>query len=98
MTSVPPPQAWREQREWPSWLGKTGVVAGVTVVSVASPELQVFTPYSYVLVKFADGQHEFMGAVGETFTVGDEVECVLRRLEQPDERGVIHYGIKVRKV
>jgi len=33
----------------------------------------------------------------ETVSSGDQVECVWRKLGQPDEAGVIAYGIKVQK-
>lgn len=88
----------RKVDEWKQWVGKRGVVVVSTVINVAPPAQDRFKPYSYVLVSFGEERHEFMGAGHEEFDVGDKVECVLRRSDAIDERGLIGYGIKVKKV
>jgi uncharacterized OB-fold protein len=93
-----PASYWRQNKLWKSWIGKTGVVLVSTVISVAPPEQSALKPYSYVLVEFGKEKHEFMGVGHEVFESGDKVECVLRRITFGDDRGLIGYGIKVRKI
>lgn len=93
-----PAQYKRTTKHWNKWIGKTGKVIVATTVQVAPPEQARFKPYSYVLVDFGDEKHEFMGSGHEVFVSGDLVECVLRKTTAGDERGLIGYGIKVRKV
>ncbi len=93
-----PAQYKRKTLDWNKWIGKKGVVVVSTMIQVAPPEQARFKPYSYVLVDFGRESHEFMGAGHATFVPGDEVECVLRKNSAGDEKGLIGYGIKVRKI
>lgn len=93
-----PAQYWRHNKTWAKWLGRQGEVIAVTQMHVGIPALASWTPTSYALVDFGDERHEFLVAGQGTVQSGDQVECVLRKLGQPDETGVIPYGIKVQKV
>jgi uncharacterized OB-fold protein len=93
-----PAAYWRANKKWSQWIGRQGEVVAATRMQVAIPELAPWTPLSYALVDFADERHEFLVAGQDEVQAGDRVECVLRKLGQPDEKGVIAYGIKVRKV
>jgi len=93
-----PPQYYRQNKTWSTWLGKKGKVLASTIVRVAAPEQAAFTPYSYVLVDFGDAKHEFMGTGNDVFSPGDEVECVLRKIAVPNSQELIPYGIKIQKV
>jgi len=93
-----PARYWRDNKTWKVWVGKRGTVVVSTVVTVSSPEHAAFQPYSYVLVNFGTQQHEFMGSGHETFQEGDKVECALRKITSGDDRSLIGYGIKVKKV
>ncbi len=89
---------WRQSKFWKQWLGRKGVVEVATRITVCAPNQEAFKPYSYVLVNFHGTKHECMGVGHEGLAAGDPVECVLRRITSGDERGLIGYGIKVRKV
>lgn len=93
-----PAPYWRHNKAWSEWLGRQGEVIAVTHMQVAVPELSDWTPLSYALVDFGEERHEFLVAGQDSLHSGDRVECVLRKLAQPDETGVIPYGIKVQKV
>jgi uncharacterized OB-fold protein len=94
---ISPAQYWRQNKEWQNWLGKQGKVVGVTRVHVAPPGQENFAPYSMALVDFILEKRLFMVAGREEVNVGDTVECVLRKVAQPDQCGIIPYGIKVRR-
>lgn len=95
---ISPAQYWRQNKEWKNWLGKQGKVVGVTRVHVAPPEQEHFAPYSLVLVQFESEKRTFMVAGQDEVAVGDRVECVLRKVAQPDQKGIIPYGIKVARL
>lgn len=93
-----PAMYWRASKQWAKWLGKRGEVIAASQMQVAVPELANWTPITLALVDFGTERHEFMVAGQGVVTSGDQVECVLRKLSQPDEQGVIAYGIKVQKI
>lgn len=93
-----PAEYVRKNKEWKKLLGKRGVVVATTQVRVASPELAAFTPYSYAIVEIDGVRRSWMGVVGEVLSVGDTVECILRKIAIPGPQEIIPYGIKVRKV
>lgn len=93
-----PGKYWRDSKQLRGWLGKKGTVITSSIVHVAAPDQTAFTPYSYVLVDFKDQRHEFMGVDHQTFSNGDEVICVLRKIGITPPNGLIPYGIKVKKV
>lgn len=93
-----PAQYWRSTFQWQTWIGRKGKVVASTIIQIAPPELKEMAPYSYVIVDFGDKKMEFMGIGHEQFAEGDEVICVLRKLNIPNEKELIPYGIKVKKV
>ncbi len=93
-----PAMYWRASKQWSKWLGRRGEVISATQMEVAIPEISPWTPITFALVDFGTERHEFMVAGQATVQSGDQVECVLRKLSVPDEKGVISYGIKVQKV
>lgn len=95
---ISPAQYWRQNKDWKNWLGKQGKVIGVTRVHVAPPGQENFVPYSMALVDFTLEKRLFMVAGHEEVAIGDAVVCVLRKVAQPDERGIIPYGIKVQRL
>lgn len=95
ITSVP---YWRQNTSWSVWLGKKGKVILSTLLQISSPDQKAYLPYSFVLVDFGGEKREFMGIKGEVFESGDVVECVFRKVSSPSEEGIIHYGIKVKKI
>lgn len=88
----------RKAQEWSRWLGRRGQVVASTVIRVAPPELASSAPYSYAVVAVDGQQLELMGVDHQEFMTGDSVELVLRRLGEPDEAGLIPYGLKIQKV
>ncbi len=93
-----PAQYWRLNKDWAKWHGRRGEVIAVTNMQVSLPALADWTPTSFALVDFGTERHEFLVTGQDTLQSGDQVECVLRKLGQPDETGVIAYGIKVKKI
>ena len=95
---VKPAAYWRKNKEWKNLLGKKGRIIFSTRVRVAGGGQKKWVPYSFVLVKIEGKRYEMMGAGNEKLNAGDKVVCVLRRLSDSDPKGVIEYGIKVKKV
>jgi uncharacterized OB-fold protein len=102
ISSINSPSYARANKEWSRWLGKYGVVIAVTTIRVASDAHSVFTPYQYAVVSFvgerARLKKSFVVADGCHVSVGDKVQCVLRRLSKPNDSGIIEYGIKVARL
>jgi uncharacterized OB-fold protein len=94
------PQAnWRQNKDWPNRLGQIGKVIASTFIRVAPEGREAFAPYSFVLVELENCERlELMGVPGEELQTGDQVKLVLRRIEEPDESGVIAYGLKAEKI
>lgn len=97
-----PAHYYRQSKSWSKWIGKTGRVVGATLIRVAPPKFSRSAPYPLVIVEFSDPnsektQHTFVGVGHEIFQIGDEVKCVLRRMGQVNQSGLIPYGIKVKK-
>lgn len=88
---------YRQNKNWAKWFGKTGKVLFASLVQVAGESTSAFAPYSLVMVSFGKQKKFFCGLPGEEYQPGDKVNCVLRRVEQPDKQGVVAYGIKVKK-
>ncbi len=96
MSTVPSsPQYWRDRRQWSSWIGKKGTVLGCTLIQVAPPEFAYLVPYPYVLVDFGSEKKLCIGTGHSSFPVGEIVECVWRRMGEPESTSIIPYGIKV---
>lgn len=98
-TTWTPVQYWRQSKKWSRLLGQRGTVLSITYVHVSEETMDGFTPYPLVLVALqGGGRRLFVGEHGSTVSVGDTVECVLRRMAIPDESSVLPYGVKVRPV
>ena len=82
MTAFRPPAYWRQNKNWPNLLGKTG-----TVILAAA---------DFVLVDIGGQRYELMAVAGNQLKPRDKVICVFRRLSLPVPSGLIEYGIKVR--
>ncbi len=93
-----PQTYWRRNKSWSLYLGQTGKVVAATFIRVAPQGYEIFAPYSFVIVELDGGERiELMGTPGEELQIGDQVELVLRRVEEPDQSGVIAYGLKAAK-
>jgi len=88
----------RQNKSWSDYLGKVGKVIVSTSLKASPPEQKMFIPYSFVLVDFGEEKKELMGVCGESYVTGDSVKCVFRKLSISDEKGLINYGIKVKKL
>lgn len=97
-----PPQYYRNNKNWRHLLGKTGVVKFATTLEVASPELEDFLPYCFLVVELENKESgnqtnnliEVMGEAKTLFKQGDKVVLELRKLSVPDNYSVIPYGVK----
>jgi uncharacterized OB-fold protein len=88
----------RKNKNWQKYLGKKGTVLSSTLIRVTSPELSYLTPYSYVLVDLGNEKKELMGVGNQILKVGDQVECVLRKISTASAESLIEYGIKAQKI
>ena len=93
-----PAEYWRENKEWPKLIGKRGTVIISTQVSVTSPELQQYVPYSFAIVEIDKKRYEFMGEKNQVLAKGDQVKLFFRKIAVTDKNSLISYGVKVTKV
>lgn len=98
MQTIKPAQYWRETKHIKGYLGKIGEVISTTVIRTTSSEFSYLVPYSYVVVDFAGVKKELMGVSGDLLEIGDQVKCVMRKMSQPTNQGLIEYGLKVQKI
>lgn len=90
-------EAWRSNKNWSKYLGKRGRVLAVSLMEVAASEQIAFLPYSYLLVDLGDEKISLMGVASQNFSIGDEVEIVLRKIKKEAQAEVIVYGLKAEK-
>lgn len=95
--STNPAKYWRENKDWPKWIGKTGVVEVSTFIKVAAEKNSLQQPYGFVMVKFGKQKKEFVGVGHEQFKPGDRVMVVLRRRLTKSSSDLIDYQLKVEK-
>ncbi|NCN87757.1 MAG: hypothetical protein GW941_02585 [Candidatus Pacebacteria bacterium] len=93
-----PAQYWRNKQKIKDYIGKTGQVIASTTIRTSSPGLTHITPYSYVIVDFSGEKKELMGVGNELLEIGDEVVCVMRKMELGAPQELIDYGLKVKKI
>ena len=93
-----PAEYWRANKEWVKWIGKEGEIVVSTIIHVPPVMLQKMAPYTFSVVKFGDEYRELAGVDNEVLKTGDKVKCVFRRIADTDGRGVIMYGIKIKKI
>lgn len=99
MTS--PVKIWRRQKFIPDLLGKTGKIISWTVVRTPPSGFKKFAPYIAALIEFKDGKRMAGQVIDTKFDEiknGQKVKAVLRKVREPDDEGVIPYGIKFKKV
>lgn len=88
---------WRSHQHWSKYLGKQATVLASSLMTVAAADQAALTPYSYVLVEVEGERLSLMGVVGEEFSVGEQVQLVLRKLKKEAQAEVLIYGLKVAK-
>ncbi len=87
---------WRSHQQWSKYLGQKGRVVATSMMEVAASDQSTLVPYAYVLVELEQeqGRISVMGAAGEQFMIGDQVELVLRKIKKEHQHEVIVYGLK----
>ena len=96
-----PVKIWRKQKEITSLLGRRGKIISYTVIRVPPLSFERQAPYPVVLVSFNDKEKRVGQLVDfdeKDLKIGREVEAVYRRIKEPDEEGVITYGVKFKPV
>lgn len=89
---------YRNNKNWSKLVGKTGKVLASSLIHVSSPELSKFSPYSFMIVKIDSTKYELMSVAKEELNPGDLIKCVLRKSEITNQREVIGYTIKAKKI
>lgn len=94
---ISPVKLWRRQKDIQQFLGKTGTVVTWTKIIVATEAFKRYAPYPVVLVELRGGARAYGQLVDfdeDDLRIGQKVRCVLRKVRQPTQDGVIAYGIK----
>lgn len=96
-----PVNVWRNQKKVSALLGKTGKIITWTGIAVPPAGFSDQAPYPVVLVEFDDGRR-FTGQLVDweqkDVHVGQTVQTVVRKIMEPNNDGVIPYGIKVKPI
>lgn len=87
-------ESWRENKKWSKHLGKEGKVLSATLMEVAASDQMAFLPYSYLVIDLGKEKISVMGVSGESFTIGDRVQIVLRKIKKEASSEIIVYGLK----
>ena len=90
-------EVWRSNKNWSKYLGKRAKVLAVSFMEVAASEQNSLLPYAYLLVDLGTEKISLMGAASQNFSIGDEVEIVLRKIKKEAQAEVIVYGLKAEK-
>jgi len=95
-----PAKYWRRNQQWSSWIGQEGTVVTATYVRIPAEEYKLQAPYSFALVDFGSslGKKELMGCGHERLKSGDKVKIVWRRVPHDDQKSVIDYRLKLKKI
>lgn len=97
--NVQPAQYHRQSKDWHKLIGQTGIVEFSTQLFVASPELEQFLPYCFLIVVLDSGKKiEVMGEAKTKFATGDKIILELRKMAVLDPASIIPYTIKAVKV
>jgi uncharacterized protein len=97
MTTISPVKVWRNQPYIKHMLGKKGTIVTFTVIRVPPSGFEGQAPYPVVLVhldKTGTAIGQLVDYDKQHLKIGQKVVSVFRRIEQPDEEGVIQYGVK----
>jgi uncharacterized OB-fold protein len=93
-----PAKYTRLNKQWKSFLGKTGQVVVSTYIRVAGSEHLRAAPYSLAIVAFGKNRKELMGVGHQRLEIGDKVRCVLRKGSKKNDSDPLEYQLKVKKV
>lgn len=96
--SMHPAEYWRKSKEWSQLIFKQGTVVQSTLLQVTPSAQSEFGNYSFLVVAVGKKTVEVMGVPGETFSVGDTVRFVLRRMAKNTATQPISYGLKAEKI
>lgn len=95
-----PVKIWRNQPKTRHFLGKVGVVETFTIIRVPPAGFEPQAPYPVVLVNL--GKEKMIGQlvdyIQDHLVIGQKVQAVLRRIKNPDNEGLIPYGIKFKPI
>lgn len=94
---ISPIKIWRRQKEIRKILRMKGEVLVWTKIYTAGADFKKYAPYPVVLVKL-DNQDKVYGQLvdyrEEDLIIGKKVVCILRKVREASNDGVIAYGIK----
>ena len=97
MTS--PIKQWREQKNAPDALGKSGEIISWTIIRAPAAGFENQAPYAIALVKLETGKKIMVQIVDfaeDDLKIGRKVITVIRRAIQVKNDEIIPYGIKAK--
>ncbi len=93
-----PVKIWRESQKKYHHLGKRGKIISFTQIQTPVKGFEKYLPYFSAIIELEDGQKVTGQLVVASCQLpvasGDKVVGILRRLKEPDKKGVIEYGVK----
>lgn len=100
MSILNPVKSWRNQKKIKSLLGQVGKIVSYSLIHVPPAGFEAQAPYPVVLVDL--GNKRLLGQLvdykNEELKIGQKVRSIIRRIKEPDDEGVIPYGIKFKPV
>ncbi|MFH1440036.1 MAG: Zn-ribbon domain-containing OB-fold protein [Candidatus Woesearchaeota archaeon] len=82
-------------------LNGKGKILTYTEIKSSPEEFSDMTPYCVAIIQLDDGPRitaQVTDCSGSELKIGDEVETVFRKFVASGEAGIIHYGLKFKKV
>ncbi len=95
---ISPVKIWRNQHHIAAQIGMVGRIVSWTIIRVPPEGYGDQAPYPVVLVELASGDRmpfQLVDADAQAIHIGQAVRCVVRRMMEPSDDGVVPYGIKV---
>ena len=89
---------WRANKNWAKYLGKKGKVIAASMMEVAASDQTELLPYAYLLIELEQEKISLMGSAHQQFSIGDEVQIVLRKIKKEAQEEIICYGLKAEKL
>lgn len=91
---------WRSSKERYRFLNRQGKILSLTEIYTPVGAVKDDFPYFVALVKFDNGERALGQIVSENFfpKIGNKVIGVLRRLQKPQKKDVVEYGVKFKVI
>jgi uncharacterized protein len=98
---ISPVKVWRNQKKIRNLLNKKGIILSWTKVYVPPSGFTTQAPYVVAIVKLENGENytaQLVDCHDKNLKIGQKIITVLRRTRDPEDEGLIPYGVKFKPI